>query len=92
MNKEKVKKFVKEHKEAIIVGGIASVGTVVYGLQMYKKGIIDGGMLSFHVTMNWFEEHFPDKNLNLNNLWETYKLENPDKVVYKTGLGKWEHK
>ena len=96
MNKEKVKKFAKEHVKEIAGVTISAIAVGVIGSAIFKNGyragFVDGNMSGFHVTMDWFEKHFPEKDLKLNELWETYKLNNPDQIVYRTGLGKYERK
>ena len=78
--KEKVEKFYNEHKAGIIMAGGATVITLIglYGIKQYKKGFISGGVLGFHLTMNWFDKEF---GTNLSDLYDEFSKLNPDKIV-----------
>lgn len=84
--KDKTKKFVKEYKyELLMVGAV--VGSAVLGGFMgnhifkdgYKKGFMDGAIVSFDETVKWFNEEIPETKLV--EVWTKYMQEHPEKIV-----------
>ena len=90
--KEKVKRFWENHKaEIICIGGLTAAvgGAGCYGFcKGYNAGIIDGGMYGFHVACSWLDETFPDESKAV-ELFERFKTEHPEEIVYRKGIGKW---
>lgn len=91
--KEKAKNLWENHKADIIAFGsivVVSIGSGAIIYKAYKDGFVDGGMTGFHLTLDWLDKNFPGES-NARELWERYKIENPDKIVYRKGPGKWSH-
>lgn len=89
--KEKAKNFWERHKNAIIIGGIGSIVIVGAGVMSYKSymdGFVDGGITGYHLCLKWLDETFPGES-NARELFERYKVEHPDQIVYRKGPGKW---
>ena len=79
--KEKAISVWNDHKVGIIIGGI-SVGALalsVLSYKEYKKGFLDGAVVSFWGTVDWLNETFPDTNIK--GLVLEYQKNNPDKWV-----------
>ena len=78
--KEKVKGFYEKHKGAIIGGAIGGALAVLkfYNVMTYGKGFRDGGAVSFHVTMDYFDEN---RGTNLNQIFEKIAKEHPEQIV-----------
>ena len=81
-NNEQNKSFVEEHKKAIIVGGViigAAALAYVYK-RTFRRGVIAGGLMGFHHTIDWFDSEFTD--LNLAQLYDEWAKQNPDKIKF----------
>lgn len=86
--KEKAKKLWKEHKKAIVAIGVTEATLLTLAASKgYKAGFVDGAYSGFHLTVDWFEKHFPEAKCKA--LWETWRDNNPDGVVHRVSLGKW---
>lgn len=72
------KKFVKSYWVPIIVGGVI-IGYITLNA-LLRRAFMRGGLVGFHATIDWFDKTF--EGLNLRALYETWALENPDKIVY----------
>ena len=89
--KAKAKNLWENHKKAIIVTGISGLAGIGIGAIVHKSyinGFIDGGMCGYHLCIKWLDETFPGES-NANELFERYKVEHPDQMVYRKGPGKW---
>ena len=92
--KEKAKNYWKEHKVDIIAigtGTAVAIGAGVIAYKSYVAGFVDGGMTGFDLTLDWLDKNFPDES-HARELYEGYKKEHPDKIVYRKGFGKWSTK
>lgn len=78
--KERTKEFYEEHKKMIFVVGGLTVLTLMklYNSATYTKGFMDGGVNSFYITMDYFDENH---GTNLNKIFEEFSKEHPEQIV-----------
>ncbi len=88
--KEKAKNYWEEHKVGIIVSGVATVvvGGGLIAFKSYANGFIDGGMVGYHLAIDWLDKTFPGES-HARELYERYAKEHPEEIVHRTGFGKW---
>lgn len=78
--KQKAKEFYGNHKGAIIGAGICGTLVVLkfYNMMTYRKGFMDGGVVSFNYTMDWFDENH---GTNLKEIYEKFAKEHPEQIL-----------
>lgn len=81
----KVKKFLKDHKETVIViaGGIAGGVAGYVGVSIYqkgwKKGLIVGATVGSNLMVQQLDHWFPETDIK--NLYDAYEKAHPEEFV-----------
>ena len=77
----KAKKFKKKGLPILIIGGVVVLGIAgLYGANyIYRKGFIRGGVVGFHLTIDWFDKEFPD--IKLRELYDNWANLHPEQIV-----------
>lgn len=89
--RRKVREFWDNHKDTIALVTLGTAAAVVCGItydKVYKCGVMDGAVIGANATVDFLDEKFPEES-HARDLWNRYAEENPDKMVYRKGLGKW---
>lgn len=84
---EKSKSFVKKHRTPLIISGILITASVIcratyvyYVNKSYVNWFIQGAVVGFQGSIDWFDSEFSE--LNLRELYDSWAKAHPEEILY----------